>query len=242
MFGTERDNVMKWEKGFESEPFRILSQGNPGTPSNTRKTITLPQSLILSNGVSSTSNSLTTITKAPSSEVSAAIPTATSISTTETLTASSLPSEGIPSNSNTLNRSAKIGIGFGATIGFLAFTFILAFFFFRYGKRIAIETTKRQDPQTSPPALRLDVTRPPSCRIETLQPFELWSPSEDDLERKGAELEGWTGNGLFDTERGRRAEIDGKEKPGSMNEGSNAKRKSDAGSWLLSWGRWVDRV
>lgn len=260
MSGTERDEVSKYEKSFESEPFRIQSQGSSGiyatqTSTNTKKTITIPQSIIITNRVGFPPDSITTITKAPSFEALSTLKRATSISITETLignfvdqastTASSLPSEGIPSNINTLNRSAKIGIGFGAAIAFLLFTAILAFFFFRYGKRVAIENSKIQDPPP-PPALRLDVTRPPSCRIESLQPFELWSPS-DDLQRKGsAELEGWTGNGLFDTERGRRAEIDGKEKTkrdgsGSGN-GSIAKRKSEVGSWLLSWGRWVERV
>jgi hypothetical protein len=65
-----------------------------------------------------------------------------------------------------------------------------------------------------------------------------------DLEKKGStELEGCQVEGLVETKKGKRAELDGRTRRGDSGiaDGERA-RKSESGNWLSNWGRWVDRV
>jgi hypothetical protein len=174
------------------------------------------------------------------------------------ITAAIASSTPTPTNSNSLMTDvtreslpvrAKIGIGVGASIVFLIFTTLLALFFFRYGKRYA---QARQCPNPSTPPLDKTTSRPMmapidilACRIKNFpqEPYELWSPTMNDLKKKGnTELEGCQVGGLIETKKGKRAELDGRMKIPQKAVDGELQSKSDGGNWLSNWGRWVDRV
>ncbi|KAG9230674.1 hypothetical protein BJ875DRAFT_519163 [Amylocarpus encephaloides] len=201
--------------------------------------------------------STTTATSPRSSSIYAQLPPVTAASS---LLSSPPNSAAIPEPA--LSAGAKAAIGIGATIAFLIFTSLLALFFFHYGKRSASQARRASKPPTPPPK----TDRRPECRIERLpiEPCELWSPSGEDLEMgngKG-ELEGSRVRGLVDTGKGERAELESISGPGgekskgllgvpgvgasegtgNSGTGGERKRKSEAGSWLISWKGWVEKI